>query len=109
MPTDALAWKRLGVACVEVTPEITEKTGYREGMGVLVRTVREGGPAARLGLRESDLLVGLGDHPVRTAQDLLVLLEKMQAGDAVDVHLIRPERTRLGTRVERWKARLVAD
>lgn len=108
-PTRELAWRRLGVECTEVTPEITEKTGYREGSGVLVTSVREDGPAARLGLRESDLLVGLGDHRLRTQDDLLVLLERMDAGDPVDVHLVRPERTRFGVRLERWKARLVAD
>jgi serine protease Do len=109
LPTDELSWERLGVRCVEVTPEITEKTGYREGAGVFVAEVREGSPAARIGLRTSDLLVGLGDHPLRTQDDLLVLMERMKRGDPVDVHLVRPERSRFGIRHERWKARLVAD
>jgi serine protease Do len=108
-PTRELSWARLGVTCMEVTPAITEKTGHREGSGVLVKTVREGSPAARLGLRESDLLVAFGDHPLRSQDDLLVLLERMNTGDPVDVHLVRPERTRFGIRLERWKARLVAD
>ena len=109
LPTSKLSWERLGVVCVEVTPEITEKTGYREGAGVLVKSVREDSPAARLGLRDADLLIALGDHTVRSQDDLLMLLERMSAGDEVDVHLVRPERTRFGTRLERWKARLIAD
>lgn len=109
LPTDRLAWERLGLRCVEVTPEVTEKTGYREGSGVLVSEVRDGGPAARLGLREADLLVGLGDNALRTQDDLLVLMERLEPGDQVDVHLVRPERSRFGVRLERWKARLVAD
>ncbi len=109
LPTRKLSWESLGILCVEITPAITEQTGYREDSGVLVQAVRENGPAARLGLRKADLLVGLGDYPLRTQDDLLVLLEKMNPGDPVDVHLVRPERSRFGVRLERWKARLVAD
>jgi S1-C subfamily serine protease len=109
LPTDQLAWERLGIRCVEVTPEITQKTGYREGAGVLIADVRDGGAASRIGLRKADLLVGIGDLPLRSQDDLLVLMERMEAGDAVDVHLVRPERTRFGVRYERWKARVVAD
>jgi len=92
-----------------MTPEITEQTGFPEASGMLVTSVRDGSAAARMGFRQGDLLMGFGNRRIRSQDDLLVLLQKLERGDAVDVHLARPQRSRFGVRHETWKARLVVD
>jgi len=110
LPTRELAWARIGVEAADVTPEITERTGFPEASGVLVTAIREGSAAARMGFRMGDLLMSFDNVRIRTQDDLLVLLETIRPGDPVDIHLARPKRTRHGRVVhETWKARLVAD
>ncbi len=109
LPVARLAWERLGLRTVEVTQEVTERTGYREGTGLLVAAVREKSPAERIGFQPNDLLVAVADERVTRLDDLLVLLEGLRGGETLDVHLLRPQETRFGRRVEQWKARLVAD
>ncbi len=55
---DALAWQLLGLA---VTGD--------DGEGLAVARVRSGGPAARIGMRRGDRLLGLGGAPVRTTAE----------------------------------------
>ena len=60
--------------------------------GVEVVDVVAGSPAARAGLRAEDLLVALGDTPVRGVGDLQLLMTEELIGSAVDVVVIREGR-----------------
>jgi serine protease Do len=55
---DALAWSRLGV-------EVDEDED-----GLVVRRVRDGSPAARIGMRRGDRLLGLGGAPLASRAEL---------------------------------------
>jgi S1-C subfamily serine protease len=57
--------------------------------GVFVVSVEAGGPAARGGLRDGDLIVAFGDHPVAGMDDLHRLLTEEQAGKPVHLTVIR--------------------
>jgi S1-C subfamily serine protease len=57
--------------------------------GVFVVSVEEGGPAARAGLRDGDLIVAFGDRPIAGMDDLHKLLVEEQAGKAAPLTLLR--------------------
>ena len=64
--------------------------------GVLVVSIEEGGPAATAGLRDGDIIVGLGDESVSGADDLHRLLTEQLIGQPVIVLVLRgAERLRL--------------
>lgn len=108
-PTESLAWQRLGVRAEPVTQEMREQTIYPVGSGILVREVRPGSPAARVGLQPGDLLVTIGSHTVREASDLLEALQWAEKDASVPITLVRPVRARGGWRVDRWKATVVLE
>jgi S1-C subfamily serine protease len=73
--------------------------------GVLVLDVRPGSPAAKAGIRPTrrmpggdillgDLIVGLDEHPVASAEDLYAAQEAHQIGDQVTVKLLRRGQTK---------------
>lgn len=109
LPTERLAWRHLGIRCAEVDRRISEKTGYREGSGVIITEVREGSGAARTGLARGDLLLALGRSRLRSLEDLLILVQTISKGDLIDVKLLRPERVFGGVRYQTRKARLAID
>jgi membrane-associated protease RseP (regulator of RpoE activity) len=105
-PTERLAWERLGIRATEVTPDVRAKTNYPAGSGILVTEVRDGSPAARVGLQPGDLLVAFGEQPLTVEEDLLGFVQTAAKNEVTQVTLVRPERTRFGVRLERYKAKL---
>jgi S1-C subfamily serine protease len=57
--------------------------------GVFVVQVEPDGPAALAGVREGDLIVRLGDHPIAGIDDLHRLLTEEQGGHTTDLTIIR--------------------
>jgi putative serine protease PepD len=61
--------------------------GLPEAEGLLVRGVKEGGPAARSGVREGDLLTQAGGRELTSADDLFDVLDS--AGAQLDIRVLR--------------------
>ena len=80
VPTDKLSLAHLGL--------VAQDTG--ESNGVIVVSVREGGPAERMKLRPKDLIQGLGPYTIENTEDLLMFLQFVQSGDLVNVKIRRP-------------------
>lgn len=57
--------------------------------GAQVQNVVGGGPAARAGIHEADVLVAVGDRAVRSADELVVAVRSHQVGDTLPVTLLR--------------------
>jgi C-terminal processing protease CtpA/Prc len=81
----------LGVQLVEVTDELREHLGGRDGEGVLVSKVVSGSPAEDAGIRVGDLIVGLDGDDVGSVGDLRQGLSGKQ-GETFDVDVIRDGR-----------------
>ncbi|WP_448851193.1 S1C family serine protease [Corynebacterium sp. 335C] len=58
-------------------------------IGARVATIVPGGPADAAGLMEGDVIIGLGDRPVRSSDELMVAVWTAGADAPVDVHLLR--------------------
>jgi S1-C subfamily serine protease len=57
--------------------------------GVLVAGVEKGSPAEQAGLRDGDVIVAFGEHPVSSVDDLHRLLSEEQVGRRTELTVIR--------------------
>lgn len=57
--------------------------------GAQVQNVVDGGPAAKAGIAEADVIVAVGDRPVRSADEMVVAVQSHAVGDRVPVTLLR--------------------
>lgn len=79
----------IGVEPNELTPELRETFGVKANQGVIVTGVLQSGPAARAGLRAGDVIVKVGDAPVRNVSELLSTVAALPPGKAVAFQLER--------------------
>jgi len=82
--------RTLGVAIApgNVASQLRQAVGLPERDGVLVRGVDESGPAGRAGVLVGDLIVGLGDTPIASVDDLQDALDSVNA-ESVQLALVR--------------------
>jgi S1-C subfamily serine protease len=75
----------LGIQLQTVTPSIAAAANLATGNGVEVASVVQGGPAARAGLQQGDVIVAINDVQVKSQGDLQgALTNKFKPGDTVD-------------------------
>ncbi len=79
----------LGVMLRNVTPELARERGLERVEGAAIAEVEEGGPAHRAGARAGDVIIGIGDYPVRTVSDLQARLAQLEPGSTLTLQLIR--------------------
>jgi S1-C subfamily serine protease len=60
--------------------------------GALVSKVYADSPAAKAGVRESDVILGVGDETIESMSELVVLLRRHRPGDVVSVRFAREGR-----------------
>ena len=64
------------------------------GGGAVVRLVSAGGPAARSGVQTNDVLLAIGEHPIRNRLDFFQAVLTLRPGEAVKVRLRHDGRER---------------
>ncbi len=95
----------IGVAGLDVTPEIAKLMGLKEPKGFLVTSVMKGSPAEKAGIRGGDrevviegekvwiggdVIVGIDGREVRGINDILVYIERYKnVGDEIVLTVIR--------------------
>jgi S1-C subfamily serine protease len=97
-PAASRAWLGIAIGSVE-----SESSAVQLGLdpsvrGVLVTEVYEGGPAARAGVLEGDVIVAAGGRPIGSARRLTELLSHLDPGDELVLEVIDtsgPRRVRL--------------
>jgi len=67
---------------------VTDEAGTPVGVGV--RDVAPGGPAAKAGLRNGDVIIKVGDTSVAAAQQLQEMLAQHKPNETVQITFIRP-------------------
>jgi hypothetical protein len=60
---------RGGLMVENLTPQLGDFFGVKNGQGVLVRSVERGSPAERAGFRAGDVIVKVGNEPVADTSD----------------------------------------
>ncbi|MBI4886111.1 MAG: Do family serine endopeptidase [Acidobacteria bacterium] len=84
---------KLGVTVQAVTPELAGSLGLHEARGALVSDIEPGGPAARAGLRQGDVIAELDGHPVNDANALRNQIAGTRPGTSMSITVLRGGRT----------------
>jgi len=81
----------IGVAGQNVTLQrrLVHQHSLAVTSGILVISVEPNGPAHRAGLREGDVIVAYGSHPVASIDELHRLLTEEQVGTKIELALLR--------------------
>jgi predicted metalloprotease with PDZ domain len=80
---------RLGISADELTPQLAEYFGVKQGKGVLVKEVSAGSPAEKAGVKAGDVIVRADGQAIETVSDLRQALRKKKGGEKVTLTLIR--------------------
>src|SRR5271168_2025592 len=82
---------RSGLMVENLTPQLGEFFGAKNGNGVLVRSVEKGSRADKAGLHAGDVITRVGDQPVHDTSDFSHALHSRSAG-SVSVGVIRDKK-----------------
>ena len=82
----------IGVALVDLTPELRRHFGVGEEAGVMVSRVEEGSPAAKAGVVVGDILVAVDGDEVESAWDVRLAIRQKKTDDAAKLDLWRDGR-----------------
>ena len=79
----------LGISGLDVNPSIARRYGLSVESGVLLAEVMRDSPAHLAGLREGDIVVGIGESKVEQMKGLVTALSKFAIGDRVTMSFVR--------------------
>jgi S1-C subfamily serine protease len=79
----------LGIAGIDVTPEVAEEFGLEASRGAVVDSVQEGTGAAEAGMRPGDIIVAVDGEPLATMSELVAEVRRRAPGDVVGLTVIR--------------------
>jgi serine protease Do len=92
----------VGIEIQEVTDEEAKASGAEVGAGAYVAKVLPEAPGAKAGVKEGDVVVGIGDTPVRDPNDVIQIVQATPVGDKVTLVVLRKgKRERLTVEVAR--------
>jgi serine protease Do len=79
----------LGISGLDVNPSIARRYGLSVESGVLLAEVMRDSPAHIAGLREGDIVVGIGENKVEQMKALVTALSKFAIGERVTMSFVR--------------------
>jgi serine protease Do len=82
---------RSGLMVENITPQLGDFFGVKNGKGVLIRSVEKGSRADKSGFRAGDVIVRVNDQPVRDTSDFSHAIRSTTTG-SVNVGIIRDKR-----------------
>lgn len=83
---------RSGLMVENLTPQLGDFFGAKNGQGVLVRSVEKGSRAEKAGFRAGDVIVRVDKDPVHDTSDFSHALQSHRSGGPVSVGVIRDKR-----------------
>lgn len=89
LSTGTVQHAELGVAGMDVDPDIARLYALPVDAGAVVAEVRPGSPADEAGLQQGDIVVAIDDTPVRTMADLAGHIQQRRPGDRVTLTVVR--------------------
>jgi serine protease Do len=79
----------LGVQIQQVTPEIAKSLGLPKQEGALVADVTPGGPAAKAGFQQGDVILSFNGHDINKVRDLPIVVAQTPVGNDAKIHVWR--------------------
>jgi serine protease Do len=84
--------KYIGVYCGEISRELAEHFGIKEGTGLLISRLTEGGPAEKAKLKVGDVIVRVDGKRVETYDQLFEIVQSKAKGSKVKVEYLRDKK-----------------
>ena len=84
-----LAYATTKGAIQNFTAEMAEAQGTPNVKGAIVAELVPGGPAAKAGIQEGDVITKLGDDEITSADGLIIALRSHEVGEKVEITLMR--------------------
>jgi serine protease Do len=84
----------LGVSIQNLTPELAEYYGVKDGKGALVGEVFEGDPADKAGVKPKDVIIEVDGHKVEDSRDLSQKIAQIRVGQEITIKVVRGEKER---------------
>jgi S1-C subfamily serine protease len=79
----------LGIAGIDVSPEVAEEFGLEASRGAVVDSVQEGTGAAEAGMRPGDIIVGIDGEPLATMSELVAEVRRRSPGEVLTLSVVR--------------------
>jgi serine protease Do len=79
----------IGVSLQTLDEDIAASLGIPKNQGELIRGVTAGGPAARAGIQQGDVVVSVAGKPVTPDESLAYLVARQPIGSRVPIELVR--------------------
>ena len=79
----------IGVAMQDVDEGVAAALGIDRNRGTLIRSVTPGGPAARAGVQQGDVVISVAGQPVTPDQSLAFLVAQQPIGSRIPLEVIR--------------------
>ena len=79
----------LGVGIQNLTKELKEYYGIKDGEGVLVTQVFPGDPADKAGIKAKDIILEVNGHKVKDSRELSQMIAEASVGQKVDILIFR--------------------
>lgn len=80
---------RLGISADELTPQLAEYFGVKQGKGVLIREVMVGSAAAQANLKAGDVIIRVDNEAVGSVAELRRALDGEHPGNEVTLTIVR--------------------
>jgi membrane-associated protease RseP (regulator of RpoE activity) len=80
---------RSGIMVENLTPQLGDFFGAKNGRGVLVRSVERGSRAEKAGFRAGDVIVRVDDEKINDSGDFTHALRSQKPGSAMSIGIIR--------------------
>jgi S1-C subfamily serine protease len=93
-PPEDRAWLGVSIDSVDSASDAAQLGLDLDVRGAAITLVFPDNPAQAAGLEEGDVIIRVGDDPVRSAEDLTSALARLDPGDEVDVVIVNQEGTR---------------
>ena len=87
----------IGVSLQSLDEGVAAALGIDRNRGELIRAVTPGGPAARAGVQQGDVVISVGGRPVTPDQSLAYLVAQQPIGTRIPLELIRQGQRRTVT------------
>jgi serine protease Do len=77
----------LGISADDLTPQLAQYFGIKQGKGILISEVTKGGPADKAGLKAGDVIVQVDGQPISGVEELRATLNDNFTSDTRKVSL----------------------
>jgi serine protease Do/serine protease DegQ len=80
----------LGVTTDPLTPDFAEQLGLpKDTKGLMISDITAGSPAEKAGLKRTDVILEINDHPVTTLNDLRLKIAQTEPGSVAKLKVFR--------------------